>query len=269
MQNKKGTKEMKKLNPISRLRLQGRKKVYSTILAAIVGVGPVVALMDTGTKTSGTLEDLACTTSVENVSETAASTASTTTAVTVTSACTSSKKVTHSTTTSTSTSSSTTTTSTTSSTSSSTTTTTTTTTTAATTLTSTTTQTTATATNNDWNLPITQTEYMYLANLVGHEYGSYWVPTAERAKVVAVVMNRVRDPRFPNTIYGVLTAPYQFTGWSSYGAYGYTAAVKQVPDCMAAVDYYFAHQSEFPNWLYFDGCHYAADGSGPYNYFRF
>lgn len=115
--------------------------------------------------------------------------------------------------------------------------------------------------------PISDAEYVWLCNLVGHEYGSNWVPVAEKAKVVAVVMNRVNSPKFPNNIWSVLTAPYQFTGFSSYGTGGYTRQVTQsVKD---AVDYYFSHQDEFPNWLYFDGNHYLSDGSGPYNFFYF
>lgn len=115
--------------------------------------------------------------------------------------------------------------------------------------------------------PVSDAEYVWLCNLVGHEYGSDWVPVAEKAKVVAVVINRVNSPQFPNDVWSVLTAPYQFTGFSSYGTGGYTQQVTQsVKD---AVDYYFANPDEYPNWLYFDGNHYAPDGSGPYNYFYY
>lgn len=203
--------------------------------------------------TSTTTEVLACTTSVTSVSETAASTASMTTTV-VTSAQTSSSKVTSSTTS------------------------------------MSTTTTVATETEPVTEVqtelvteiqiePITETytepapapqsyisdyEHTLLCNVVANEYGSDWVSTYDKACVVATVMNRVADPNFPSTIEGVLTQPYQFSGY--YCSYSYYSTVTQ--SCIDAVDYYFAHQSEFPYYLYFDGNHYAADGSGPYNYFR-
>lgn len=102
---------------------------------------------------------------------------------------------------------------------------------------------------NNAGLPITETERILLCNLVGREYGSDWVPVPEKAKVVAVAMNRVRDPRFPNNIYDVLTQPYQFSGYVPCYSYTY-----QVTDSVIeAVNYYFAHPDEFGNWLYFEG----------------
>jgi hypothetical protein len=105
-------------------------------------------------------------------------------------------------------------------------------------------------------LPITETERILLCNLVGREYGSDYISVYEKAKVVAVVMNRVNDSRFPNTIYEVLTQPYQFSGYIPNYSYTY-----QVTDSVVqAVDYYFAHPEEFGNWLYFYG-------DGTWNYF--
>lgn len=119
-------------------------------------------------------------------------------------------------------------------------------------------------TSTDSGLPISEYERVLLCNVVANEYGSDWVPIYDKACVVATVMNRVADSRFPSTIEGVLTQPYQFSGyWCSSSYY---STVTQ--SCIDAVDYYFAHSSEFPYYLYFDGGHYAADGSGPYNYFR-
>ena len=60
---------------------------------------------------------------------------------------------------------------------------------------------------------ITEEERILLCNVVGNEYGADFVPTAEKAKVVAVVMNRVYSELYPNTIYEVLTQPYQFSGY--------------------------------------------------------
>ena len=105
-------------------------------------------------------------------------------------------------------------------------------------------------------LPITETERILLCNLVGREYGSDWVSVYEKAKVVAVVINRVNDPNFPNTIYEVLTQPYQFSGYIPNYSYTY-----QVTDSVIeAVDYYFAHPEEFGNYKYFYG-------DGTWNYF--
>lgn len=106
------------------------------------------------------------------------------------------------------------------------------------------------------DLPITESERVMLCNLVGREYGSDYVPTAEKAKVVAVVMNRVNSPLFPNTICEVLTQPYQFPGYLVSYEYSY-----QVTDSVIeAVDYYFAHTEEFGDWLNFEG-------DGYWNYF--
>ena len=106
------------------------------------------------------------------------------------------------------------------------------------------------------DLPITEYERILLCNAVAREYGSDWVPVAEKAKVVATIMNRVADARYPNTIEGVLTQPYQFSGyWAcNYEWSNVTESVRE------AVRYYFAHASEFPYYLSFWG-------DGTYNHF--
>lgn len=100
---------------------------------------------------------------------------------------------------------------------------------------------------------ITETEYVYLCNTVAREYGSDWVSIYDKACVVAVVMNRVRDGGWsngnPSTIYNVITAPCQFN--PSYCTDYYQSCVTQ--SCKDAVDYYFAHQSEFPHYTSFWG----------------
>lgn len=107
---------------------------------------------------------------------------------------------------------------------------------------------------------ITEAEYIMLCNCVGHEYGSDWIDVAEKAKVVEVVMNRVYSKQFPNTIYEVLTQPYQFSGAWSYINLGTYSS--QVTDSVkAAVDYYFAN----PN-LYNHG-YIRFEGDGYMNYF--
>jgi len=90
------------------------------------------------------------------------------------------------------------------------------------------------------SLPITNAEFIMLANLVAHEYGANWVATAEKAKVVAVVMNRVRDSRFPNNVRSVILQRNQFC-WVPDSYYWN----RTTQGCKDAVTYYFAHQSEF------------------------
>lgn len=97
------------------------------------------------------------------------------------------------------------------------------------------------------------TDREYLSQLVAHEAGSDWISTYNKACVVAVVMNRVNSNSFPNTVYDVLTQPGQFSGFW----FGYSPS----QSCYDAVDYYFEHQNEFGNILYFYG-----DGSQNYFY---
>lgn len=110
-------------------------------------------------------------------------------------------------------------------------------------------------------LPITESEYIMLCNVVGHEYGSDFVSVADKALVVEVIMNRVNSPLFPNTIYEVLTQPGQFDGLSYLVHLGklspaVTDSVKE------AVDLYFADPSKFQHgYFYFTG-------DGERNYFR-
>lgn len=123
----------------------------------------------------------------------------------------------------------------------------------------------AAATNNDggyYSLNfITDVERIYLCNVVGTEYGSDWVPLYDKACVVATIMNRVHDGGWTNgrenTIYNVLTAPYQYN--PDYAVPYYRSNVTQ--SCIDAVEYYFQHQEEFPHYTSF--C-----GDGRYNYFR-
>lgn len=99
-----------------------------------------------------------------------------------------------------------------------------------------------------------------LAEITCHEYGSDWVSTAEKAKIVAGVMNRVNSSIWPNTVYDVLMQDGQFHGsWD--GGYGYwPGCIEPNADSWAAVDYYFAHTSEFGSWT-------SWWGDGVYNHF--
>lgn len=104
--------------------------------------------------------------------------------------------------------------------------------------------------------PITDYEVILLRNVVAREYGSDWVSVPEKAKVVAVVMNRVNNPKFPNTIEGVLTQPYQFSGYWACN-YEWSNVTQSVRD---AVDYYFVHPEEFGAWT-------GMWGDGTWNHF--
>lgn len=106
-------------------------------------------------------------------------------------------------------------------------------------------------------LPITEYERTLLINLVANEAGSNWIGIYDKACVVACVMNRLNSPDFPNTIEGVLTQPYQFSGY--YASSYYYSTVTDA--CIEAVDYYFNNPNEFGSWLYFEG-------NGTNNYFH-
>ena len=91
-----------------------------------------------------------------------------------------------------------------------------------------------------------------LCNVVGHEYGSDWVPEAEKALVAEVVMNRVNSPQFPNSIYTGLEYLVEMDHMSSY-------VTQSVRD---AVDLYLSNPSQFQHgYLFFNGDGYR-------NYFR-
>ena len=106
---------------------------------------------------------------------------------------------------------------------------------------------------NQGSLPITDKEYIILCNAVAHEAGCSWINEYDKAKVVEVIMNRVNSPKFPNSIYGVLTQPYQFSGaWSYVDNETYSCVVTQsVKD---AVTLYFTESESFTQgYLYFYG----------------
>ena len=100
-----------------------------------------------------------------------------------------------------------------------------------------------------------------LCNVVGHEYGSDWVPTEEKALVAEVIMNRVNSPQFPDSIYEVLTQHNQFAGLEyliemDHMSYYVTQSVRD------AVDLYLSNPAQFQHgYLFFNGDGYR-------NYFR-
>jgi hypothetical protein len=120
-----------------------------------------------------------------------------------------------------------------------------------TTTTTTTTPTSTVATSNFKD--ISDSDFILLCNCVAHEAGSNSISIEEKAKVVEVIMNRVADPRFPNSIRGVITQPSQFTGSSKYSALSsYSSKVTNM--VKESVNYYFSNKSEFNHgYLYFYG----------------
>lgn len=94
------------------------------------------------------------------------------------------------------------------------------------------------------SLPISDEEYIILCNAVAHEAGCSWISETDKAYVVEVIMNRVNSPKFPNTIYDVLTQPGQFSGSYGYVNLGtYSSYVTQsVKD---AVTLYFTEPESF------------------------
>lgn len=101
---------------------------------------------------------------------------------------------------------------------------------------------------------ITEEERVYLCNVVGSEYGSDWVSLYDKACVVASVMNRYYDGGWQgygraNTIYNVITAPYQYN--PAYAVNYYRWNVTE--SCIQAVDYYFENMDIFPHYTSFCG----------------
>lgn len=100
---------------------------------------------------------------------------------------------------------------------------------------------------------ISESDFILLCNAVAHEAGSDWIDIYSKANVVEVIMNRVNSPLFPNTVYEVLSQPYQFEGSETYtglGCYSY-----QVTDSVIeAVNLYFSDPYSFSHgYMYFYG----------------
>lgn len=72
--------------------------------------------------------------------------------------------------------------------------------------------------------PISESDYILIANVVSHEAGSSWISTYNRSQIVAAIMNRVADSRFPDTVDGVVhqqgqmfDVPYYRVDYSGIG----------------------------------------------------
>lgn len=108
---------------------------------------------------------------------------------------------------------------------------------------------------------VSESDRILLCNIVAYEYGSNWVPIEDKAKVVAVIMNRVNRGSangFRDSIYEVLTQPGQFVGYHECEGFNN----KVLTSVVDAVDYYFANINTFDqSILYFEG-------DGTWNYFH-
>lgn len=68
-----------------------------------------------------------------------------------------------------------------------------------------------------YEMYFTESDVRMVAKTIYGEAGSSWISREDKAKVAWVILNRVDDPNYPNTIRGVITAPNQFHGYiSSY-----------------------------------------------------
>lgn len=115
--------------------------------------------------------------------------------------------------------------------------------------------------HDSFAVSVTDREYIMLCNVVGHEYGSDWVPAEEKALVAEVIMNRVNSPQFPNSIYEVLTQQNQFAGLEYLIEMDHMSSyvTQSVRD---AVDLYLSNPGQFQHgYLFFNGDGYR-------NYFR-
>jgi spore germination cell wall hydrolase CwlJ-like protein len=94
------------------------------------------------------------------------------------------------------------------------------------------------------SISVSESDYILLCNAVAHEAGANNIPATEKAKVVEVIMNRVASPLYPDTIYGVLTQKYQFSGSSTYVNLG-TFSHKVSDLVKESVDLYLSDPSQF------------------------
>ena len=98
-------------------------------------------------------------------------------------------------------------------------------------------------------------DFALLCEIVEYEAGSDWISTYDKARVANGVMNRVRDSRYPDSVYGVLTQPYQFSGY-------YVGCKTARQGSIDAVNYYLSHPDEFGN-----GNSWYGDGYNNYFYY--
>lgn len=106
-------------------------------------------------------------------------------------------------------------------------------------------------------LPISEQDRVLISNVISHEAGSAWISEYERVCIVAAIMNRVADSRFPNTVDGVLHQSGQFFDVPYYRV-DYSGIGFEPID--RAIDAYF-------NGEYSCGNINSWSGDGSHNYF--
>lgn len=112
----------------------------------------------------------------------------------------------------------------------------------------------------DVGLSLTEQEWILISNVVSHEAGSLHISTYERSCIVAAIMNRVYDSRFPNTVDGVVhqagqmfDVPYYRVDYSGIGYEPIDEAIRMYLDnpdgygninswCGDGYHNYFRHQ---------------------------
>lgn len=108
-------------------------------------------------------------------------------------------------------------------------------------------------------LPISEQDRILIGNVISHEAGSAWIGEYERVCIVAAIMNRVADSRFPNTVDGVLHQSGQFFDVPYYRV-DYSGIGFEPID--RAIDAYF-------NGEYSCGNINSWSGDGAHNYFYY
>lgn len=117
-----------------------------------------------------------------------------------------------------------------------------------------------TETKTESILPITDQEFILLANVVSHEAGSSWITEYDRACIVAAIMTRVADSRFPNTIDEVVHQSGQMFDVPYYRVDYSTLPREEIDNAVYA---YFNCKYEFGNFNSWSG-----DGTKNYFYYQ-
>ena len=107
--------------------------------------------------------------------------------------------------------------------------------------------------------PYTEEDVKILAAIIQAEAGGVSYPGM--VAVGSVIMNRVADSRFPNTLEGVIYAPYQFEP-VQIGTFGVILAEGPVPACYQAAQEVLEGKRNVPN-LYFKAAWYAEENGIP------
>lgn len=111
----------------------------------------------------------------------------------------------------------------------------------------------------EYALSISEQDRILIGNVISHEAGSTWISEYERVCIVAAIMSRVADSRFPNTVDGVLHQSGQFFDVPYYRV-DYSGIGFEPID--RAIDAYF-------NGEYNCGNINSWSGDGSHNYFYY